>query len=173
MNEFCADVRRRLESGGMTERSGIQAHLDACPACRAHATLLALLVELEPGEADAVTVRRVMTALPPAPWQRRRLAAWLPLAAGLAFMFAGLLLLGGIPASGTVAQLPAAAGGVLGWIGSSALDTLVAARGGSDAARVLVAAGGLWLIIWLALAALGGSWAMVSLGARPRRGVRQ
>lgn len=173
MNEVCAVVRRSLESGGLTERSEIQAHLGECSACRAHAALVALLTELEPSEADAVTVRRVMAALPPAPWQRRRLAAWLPLAAGLAFVVAGLLLLGGVPASGTVAQLPAAAGGVLGWIGSSALDTLVAARGGSDAARVLVAAGGLWLVVWLALAALGGSWAMVSLVARPRRRVRQ
>jgi len=113
-----------------------------------------------------------MAALPPAPWQKRRLAAWLPLAAGLAFVACGLLLLGGIPASGTVAQLPAAAGGLLGWVASSALDALVAARGGSDAARALVAAGGMWLLVWLIAAALGGSWAVMSLVTRPRRGSR-
>jgi hypothetical protein len=114
-----------------------------------------------------------MAALPPAPWQRKRLAAWLPVAAGLAFVAAGLLLVGGIPASGTVAQLPAAAGGVVGWIASSALDALAAGRGGSDAAKVLVAAGGSWFVVWLALAALGGSWAMASLVGRARRGAGQ
>ena len=117
-----------------------------------------------------LTVRVVMAALPTAPWQRKRLAAWLPLAAGLALAAAGLLLVGGVPASGTVAQLPAAAEGVLRWIASSALDALAAARGGSDAAKILVATGGSWLVVWLALAALGGSWAMVSLVGRARRG---
>ncbi len=101
------------------------------------------------------------------------MAAWLPLAAGLAFVASGLLLLGGVPASGTVAQLPAAAGGLLGWIVSSVLDALVAARGGSDAARALLAAGGLWVVVWLAVTAVGGSWAVISLVARPRKGLRQ
>jgi len=173
VNEACAVARRSLESGGLAERSGIQAHLDECPGCRAHAALLALFAKVEPGESDPVTVQKVMEALPPAPWQRRRLAAWLPLAAGLAFVIGGLILLGGVPGSGTAAQLPAVAGGVLGWIASSALDALVAARGGSDAARALLAAGGLWLLVWLVVAALGGSWAMISLVARPRRGLRQ
>jgi len=111
-----------------------------------------------------------MKALPPAPWQRWRLVAWLPFAAGLAFVGAGLLMLGGVPAAGTVAQLPAAAGGVLGWIAASARDALTAAHGGSDAARVLLTTGGVWFVVWLALAALGGSWAMVALAGRGRRG---
>jgi len=172
VNEACAVVRRSLESDGPGERTGVQGHLDGCPECRAHASLLDVLSQVEPGEADPETVRSVMAALPPAPWQRRRLSAWLPLAAGLALAACGLLLLGGVPASGVVAQLPAAAGGVLGWIASSALDALVAARGGSDAARALVAAGGLWVLVWLVLAAVGGSWAVMSLVARPRRGSR-
>jgi hypothetical protein len=172
VNEACAVTRRSLESGGLAERTGVLTHLRECPECRAHAALLAVFAQVEPGQADPVTVRKIMAALPPAPWQRRRLAAWLPLAAGLAFVACGLLLLGGIPASGTVAQLPAAAGGLLGWIASSALDALVAARGGSDAARALVAAGGMWILVWLIVAALGGSWAVMSLVARPRRGSR-
>jgi predicted anti-sigma-YlaC factor YlaD len=173
VNEACSKARDSLETGGLPVRSEVRAHLNECPACRAHAALLAILAELAPSEADPVTVRAVMTALPPAPWQKRRFAAWLPLAAGLAFVAAGMLLLGGVPASGTVAQLPAAAGGVLGWIASSALDALTAARGGSDAAKMLVAVGGSWLVVWLALAALGGSWAMVSLVGRARRGAGQ
>jgi hypothetical protein len=173
VSEICTAVRRSLESGEPAGGSGLQDHLDGCPVCRAHAALLAVLAEVEPGEADSVTVRRVMAALPPAPWQRRSLAAWLSFAAGLVFVLGGLLLMGGVPASGIVAELPAVVGGLLGWIASSALDALVAARGGSDAARALLAAGGLWLVVWLALAALGGSWAMISLVARPRRGLRQ
>lgn len=161
-----------MESGGASDDAGIRAHLDECPACRAHASLLAILAELEPGEADTETVRDVMRALPPAPWQKRRVAAWLPFAAGLALMAAGLAMLGGVPAGGFVAQLPAAAGGVLAWIAASARDTLVAARGGADAARTVAAAGGIWFVVWVAVAALGGSWAMVALSARGRRGAR-
>jgi len=135
VNEACSKARGTLETGGLHGRSEIRSHLDECPACRAHAALLSTLAKLEPGEADPVTVRRIMATLPPVPWQKRRLAAWLPLGAGFAFVAAGLLLLGGVPAAGTVAQLPAAARGVLGWIASSALDALTAARGGSDAAQ--------------------------------------
>ena len=113
-----------------------------------------------------------MTALPPAPWQRRRLAAWLPLAAGLALAVLGLVLSGGIPASGVMSSLPGAAGGVLAWIVSSVLDTLAAARGGTGAARVMVATGGFSLLLWLAAAALGGSWAVVALVGRTRSGGR-
>ena len=170
MNEACAKTRAGLETSGLPESPDLRSHLDECPTCRAHAALLAIFADLEPGEADPVAVRAVIAALPVAPWQQKRLAAWLPLAAGVAFAAAGLLLVGGVPASATVAQLPAAAEGVLGWIASSALDALAAARGGSDAAKILVAAGGSWLVAWLALAALGGSWAMVSLVGRARRG---
>jgi len=111
-----------------------------------------------------------MSALPPAPWQRRRVAAWMPLVAGLALAAAGLVSLGGVPAAGTVAQLPAAAGGVLNWLVASARDALATARIGSDAARVVATAGGLWFVVWLVVAALGGSWAVVALAARGRRG---
>ena len=172
MNESCAEVRRRLEEGGTAENAGAVAHLQTCEGCRAHAAILAVLGHLEPPQADPNAVRRIMAALPPVGWQRRRLAAWLPLAAGLALVAAGLALLGGVPAPTAVAGLPAALGGVLGWIASSALDALAAARGGADAARVLAAAGGVWFVVWLALAALGGGWAVVSLVARARPGGR-
>jgi hypothetical protein len=111
-----------------------------------------------------------MAALLPAPWQRRRLAAWLPLAAGLALAVVGLVLSGGIPAPGVMSTLPAAAGGVLGWIVSSVLDTLAVARGGTDAARAMVATGGFSLLLWLAAAAVCGSWAVVALVGRTRGG---
>jgi hypothetical protein len=134
--------------------------------------LLDVLGRLAPGEASEETVRRIVAALPPAPWQRRRLAAFLPLAAGLALAVLGLVLSGGIPAPGVMSSLPAAAGGVLGWIVSSALDALAAARGGTDAVRMTVTAGGFWLLLWLAAAALGSSWAVMALVGRSRPGDR-
>ncbi len=116
-------------------------------------------------------VRRIMEALPPVGWQRRRFAAWLPLAAGLALAASGLALLGGIPAATAVAGLPAALGGVLGWIASSALDALAAARGGADAARVLAAAGGAWFVVWLTRRRPGRRLGRgLAGGARARRG---
>ncbi len=169
MNETCTGVRQRLEVGATATDADLAAHLQTCEGCRSHAAILAVLGRLEP-QADPDAVRSIMAALPPAPWQRRRVAFWLPLAAGLGLVAAGLALLGGVPAPTAVAGLPAAVAAVLGWIVSSALDTLAAAHAGSDAVRVALAAGGLWLVIWLALAALGGSWAVVSLVARVRTG---
>ena len=164
-------MRQSLETGAGADRE-VRTHLEACASCRAHVALLDVLGRLAPGEASEETVRRIVAALPPAPWQRRRLAAFLPLAAGLALAVLGLVLSGGIPAPGAMSSLPAAAGGVLGWIVSSALDALAAARGGTDAVRMTMTAGGFWLLLWLAAAALGGSWAVVALVGRSRGGDR-
>jgi hypothetical protein len=164
-------VRQSLETGAAGDRK-VRAHLEGCASCRAHAAVLDVLGRLAPGEASEETVNRIVAALPPAPWQRRRLAAWLPLAAGLAMAVVGLVLSGGLPAPDVMSSLPAAAGGVLGWILSSALDALAAARGGTDAARAMVATGGFSLLLWLAAAAVGGSWAVVALLGRSRGGGR-
>jgi len=171
VNEICLAVRQSLETGAAEDRK-VRAHLVGCASCRAHAALLEVLGSLAPGDASDETVTRIVTALPPAPWQRRRLAGWLPLAAGLALAVVGLVLSGGIPAPGVMSSLPAAAGGVLGWIVSSVLDTLAAARGGTDAARAMVTTGGFSLLLWLAAAAVGGSWAVVALVGRNRSGGR-
>ena len=164
-------ARQGLETGTAEDRE-VRAHLAGCASCRAHAALLEVLGGLTPGEASDEAVTRIMTALPPAPWRRRRIATWFPLAAGLALAVVGLVLSGGIPAPGVMSALPAAAGGILAWIGSSVLDTLAAARGGTDAARAMVATGGLSLLLWLAAAAVCGSWALVALVGRTRGGGR-
>ncbi len=164
-------MRQSLESGAGWDRE-VRAHLEGCASCRAHAALLEVLGGLAPGDASEKTVTRIVAALPPAPWQRRRLAAWLPLAAGFALAVIGLVLSGGIPAPGVMSSLPAAAGGVVGWVVSSALDALAAARGGTDAARAMVATGGFSLLMWLLAAAVGGGWAVVALVGRTRVGGR-
>ncbi len=172
MSEGCRAVRERLEAGTPADDREVAAHLATCPACRAHASLLRVLGDLAPADASEETVTRIVAALPAAPWLRRRVAAWLPLAAGLALAAIGLVLAGGLPAPGVVSSLPAAAGAVTGWIASSFLDALAAARAGTDAARAVATAGGLWMVLWLIAAALGGSWAVVTLVGRPRGGRR-
>jgi len=114
-----------------------------------------------------------MAALPAAPWQRRSLRAWLPFAAGLALVVSGLVLMGGVPAQSEVASLPGAAGGFLARLASLTLDTLAAARVSADLAQVLAATSGAWLFVWLALAAVGGSWAVVAIAGRRRAGARR
>jgi hypothetical protein len=169
VTEGCRDVREKLEAGAAADDREVAAHLAGCSACRAHAALLHVFGELTPGEADEQTVSRIVAALPPAPWLRRRVAGWLPLAAGVALAAIGLVLSGGIPAPSVTSALPGAAGAVAAWIVSSLLDALAAARAGTDAARAAATAGGLWMVLWLVAAGLGGSWAVVSLVGRTDR----
>ena len=171
IDSACQAVRRALEDGGDLV-GGARLHLEACPSCRAHAAVLVTLDRLRVGEADSETVQRVMAALPPAPWRHRRLAAWLPIAAGLALFGLGLGLLGGIPAPGAVAALPGALGSLAGWLGSSLLDAVAAARGGAEAVRALLAVEGLSLVLWLLLTAAGSGLAVRAL-VRRRAEVRR
>lgn len=158
----CRDIRRSWESEGAASREAAS-HLLVCASCRAHATLLAVLARAETGEAGTAAVARVMEGLPSAPWQRRRVATWLPFAAGLALVGSGFAVLGGVPAPAAVAELPGVAGGFMAWLGSSILDALAAARGGSDAVRVALAAEGPLLVFWAALTAVGGGLAVRAL----------
>ena len=160
-----------LEGGSVLSLEA-RAHVASCRQCGAHAALLAVLDRAPVEEAGRVTVSAIMAALPPAPWQRRRVATWLPLAAGVAFVGVGFTLLGGVPAPSAVAELPGVAGGFAAWLGSWLLDAVAAARGSSDAVRVTLAAEGVWLVLWAALTAVGGGLAVRAL-ARPAAGGRE
>lgn len=170
MNETCLEVRRALEEGEASPE--LARHVRACAGCAAHAALLALLLAAAPGEADEGVVHAILAARPVAPWQRRRWATWLPLAAGLALVALGVALLGGVPGSGAIALVPGALGTLITLAGSAVADTLAMVRGGSEAMRVLLGAGGVWVVVWLLVAALGGGWGVLAL-ARRRAGVRQ
>jgi predicted anti-sigma-YlaC factor YlaD len=167
----CRLVRQTLESESVLSQDH-EAHLSVCAACRAHAALLAAFAQVPARKVDEAAVRRIVAALPPAPWQRRRVATWLPLTAGLGLVGTGFALLGGIPAPGAVAELPGVAGGFATWLGSSVLDAVAAARASSDAVRVTLAAEGLWLVLWAAATALGGGWVVRAL-VRPEAGGRE
>jgi hypothetical protein len=171
IDSACQAVRSALEDGEGLD-GGARLHLKNCPSCGAHAVVLATLDRLRVGEADSETVKRVMAALPPAPWRHRRLAAWLPIAAGLALFGIGFGLLGGVPAPGAVSALPGALGGLAAWLASSLLDAVAAARGGAEAVRALLAVEGLSLVLWLLLTAAGSSFAVRAL-VRRRAEVRR
>jgi len=67
-------------------------------------------------------------------------------------------MIGGVPAPRAVSELPAVGHGFAGLLSAWWLDSLAAVRGGTDAARTLVAAGGATLILWLAFTAVGSGW---------------
>lgn len=154
----CNEVRRVLDEGRERLSSELRAHLESCAGCRRHAALLATLSHAEPSEPDAELVRRIVNARPTAPWQLRRWATWVPLAAGLGLIGAGIGVVGRVPAPSAVSALPTVGEGFLGWLSAWWLDSLAALRGGSDAARTLVAAGGATLVAWLLFTAIGGGW---------------
>lgn len=168
MSEQCLNVRRAIEEGEDRERHA--GHLASCPACEAHAHLLASLERFEPREADPERVASIMASLPPAPWQHAGALAWLPLAAACVLMAVGLVLLGGVPAPGAVAAVPHVASGALAWLGTAALDSLAAIRGSADALQVLLQTQGAWLVLGLLLLVTGaGSGVRLVLrGARLR-----
>jgi hypothetical protein len=167
----CRAVREALEAGS-SGQAPVSEHLSSCEACRRHAALLASLDTLEPHAADSGRVEEVLASLPLAPWQRRRLSTWLPLAAGLVLTGSGLALVGGVPAPSAVAALPQVTGNLAAWFASWVMDALAAVRGGSGAVRAVVAAEGGRVIVWLLLAAAGGGWAARALAVR-RLGARR
>lgn len=169
MNETCIGLRRALEDG--ESPPALAVHVQACAGCREHAALLASLADAAPGGTDEVAVQAILAARPVARWQRRQLRSWLPLAAGLGLVAVGLVLLGGVPGSGAVALLPGALGAVATLAGSVVADTIAVARGSAEAVRALLGAGGVWAVIWLLAAALGGGWGVLAL-ARRRAGER-
>jgi hypothetical protein len=115
-------------------------------------------------------VERVLKALPPATWQRRRVLAWLPLAAGVLLAVVGMVLVGSVPGGSAATLLPGAAGGFAGSLTAWLLDVLVALRSSASAVQVAIAAGGFGLIAMTLLTAVGGGWLVFALVRRRRTG---
>jgi hypothetical protein len=169
MTVSCSEVKTTLESGGGAVDVGIAGHLAGCPECRAHAAILDVLGRLEPRQGNAEEVNRILTDLPFAAWQFRRVSTWAPLVGGVGLTAGGLALLGGVPAGSAFSNMVSGAGEALGWSIGSRLDAAAALRGATDAVRALVAAGGASLIVWLVFAGLGSGWVARAL-ARQRAG---
>jgi hypothetical protein len=154
----CNEVRQVLDEGPEGLSPDLRAHVETCAACRRHAALLATLSHAEPSESDAELVQRIVNERPTAAWQLRRWSTWLPIAAGVGLIAAGVGMIGGVPAPRAVSELPAVGHGFAALLSAWWLDSLAAVRGGTDAARTLVAAGGATLILWLAFTAVGSGW---------------
>ena len=165
MSDQCLKIREWLEERRDASGLALAEHLSGCAECRVHRVLLTSLAELEAGEADPVDVRQVLMELPAASWQRRRWRAWTPAMVGSGLVVVGLLAAGGVPA----AQAPAGlVTGLAAAVTAQLLDLATVVRGGGDAARILLAAGGLWMVGWLTVTALGGGLAMRALVRRGR-----
>lgn len=165
MNDRCREVRAWLEEGRDLRGAEGAGHLAGCAECRAHAALVESLSGLAVAGSEPAAVNEIMVELPAAGWRIRRWRSWIPSMAGGGCIAAGLAVAGGVPA----AQAPV---GIVTAVASSAaarvLDLAAVLRGGGDATRILLAAGGAWFVIWLSLTALGGGLAMRALARRSR-----
>ena len=107
----CQTIQEILtENGGGLERldgAGSQ-HLEVCPDCREVAAAeraLGLLFARAIPPADVVVEEHVLAALRPARI-RRRIVAFLPVAASLLVALVGAVMVGGVPGSGILGLLP-------------------------------------------------------------------
>jgi predicted anti-sigma-YlaC factor YlaD len=107
----CQAIQENLtEFGGGLDRLDEAAcrHLEVCPDCREVAAAeraLGLLFARAIPPADQVVEERVLAALRPARI-RRRMVAFLPVAASLLVALVGVVMVGGVPGSGIFGLLP-------------------------------------------------------------------
>jgi hypothetical protein len=117
-----------------------RAHVDACPECREVAAAelaLALVFRDALPPADPAVERAVMAALGPVRL-RRRIVAFLPVAASLGFIAVGAALVGGVPGSGVLGLLPGWT--AQGWaaFAARAAEWYAAAVSGAGAAAAVI-----------------------------------
>ena len=107
----CQAIQEALtENGGTLDRldAAASAHLEVCPECRevaAAESALALLFASAVPPADPTVEEGVHSALRPARI-RRRVVAFLPVAASLVIALTGAVMVGGVPGSGVLGFLP-------------------------------------------------------------------
>jgi predicted anti-sigma-YlaC factor YlaD len=169
----CQAVQENLtEYRGETERlnGADRHHLEVCPACRevaaAERTLGLIFSDAIP-PADLGVERGVMAALRPAR-TRRRIVAFLPVAASLLVALVGVAMVGGIPGGGIVRFLPGWS--AQGWLAfvttASDWGTAVAVGAGAVAATldptVVAAAGLLGFLGLVGVAVTALRWRRVS-----------
>jgi len=107
----CQTIQEILtENGGGLERLGgaESQHLEVCPDCREVAAAeraLGLLFARAIPPADPVVEKGVLAALRPVRI-RRRIVAFLPVAASMLVALVGAVMVGGVPGSGVLGLLP-------------------------------------------------------------------
>ena len=166
IQETLSEFRGEVVRLGAAERQ----HVDACPGCSEVAAAeraLGLIFREAVAPADPSVVAGVMSALRPVRI-RRRIVAFVPVAASLLVAAVGALLIGGVPGSGVVSLLPgwsaqgwsALLGGVSDWY--SVTSTGVAAAAAALDPAFLAAAGAISLIGLAGVVATVRRWRKIS-----------
>lgn len=151
----CEEIQARLDEGKQTAE--VRQHLAACPACAAHAALLAHLRQLEPPSEPAPSRWRV--DLPHPPWLWRKPATYLPLVMGAASLGYGFWAL----------DLALPGGEELSLLGRTLWEVTGLAVGEAVllAGRMVAEAWGVWVAVWVATSILAGAllvrWARVKV----------
>ena len=104
IQEILTEHGGRLEGLGGAESQ----HLEVCPDClevAAAERALGLLFARAIPPADPIVEEGVLAALRPV-WIRRRIVAFLPVAASLLVALVGAVMVGGVPGSGILGLLP-------------------------------------------------------------------
>ena len=145
-------------------------HVESCPACSEVAAAemaLGLIFRDAVAPADSSVVDGVMTALRPVRI-RRRVVAFVPVAASMVIAVVGALLVGGVPGSGVLSLFPtwstqgwsALLGGVSDVYGASSSGVAAAAAAMNPA--LLAAAGVIGLVGLAAVVGTARRWRKIS-----------
>lgn len=179
MAHKCQAIQEMLtEASGRVELldGRVRSHLDSCAGCREAAAgerALGLLLAAAVPPADHEVERRVLAALGPAR-MRRRLVAFVPVAASLAIALLGALLVGGVPGARLISFLPEwSAEGWMVFLTSASDWSLAVAAGARAAVAVLdpavaVAAAVLTALGLAGVVATAWRWRKASLWRRGR-----
>ena len=160
MSTQCQAIQEMLtENSGMVERleEASRQHLGACPECREVAAgerALGNFFSKVVAPADPAIESRVMSALRPVRI-RRRIVAFMPVAASLIVALFGAILVGGVPGGGVLSFLPRwSAQGWMAFVTSATDWTTAVATGARSAAVALdpavLAGAGMLSVIGLA-----------------------
>jgi hypothetical protein len=140
----CSEIQETLaEVAGDLDSldAPLRRHVESCPACRVAADqergLDQVLFMAVPPE-DPDVVETVMASLGPARF-RRRVVAFVPVAASLVIALIGVGLLGGVPGGSLLAELPTVSSQAWLAIAGAFADWGVAMAAAADAAKLTLA----------------------------------